>query len=119
MLGKIDERKVEIRQGRGFEMTKHLLERDKLYVEKILQENQMDHLLVTVRGTNIVVYSEYEKQKENRCRFTQARANSYIMNMANHSGKWEATPFEGSLEELLQMVIEQFPWVLTDYAVGS
>ena len=100
-------------------MIKYLLEQDKLYVENKLQENHLTHLSVTVRRNNIVVYSEYEKQKENRCRFTQVRTNSYTMDMANHRGKWEATPFEGSLEELLQMVIEQFPWVLTDYAAGD
>ena len=105
--------------GMGFQMTKYLLEQDKLHVEKRLHENHLNHLNVAIRGKNIVIYSEYEKQKENRCRFTQMRTNSYIMNMANHKGKWESTPFEGSLDEVLQMVLEQFPWVLTDYAIGD
>ena len=35
--------------------------------------------------------------------------------MANYSGRWEATPFEGSLDELVEMVFEQFPWTLTNY----
>jgi hypothetical protein len=35
--------------------------------------------------------------------------------MAGYSGRWEPTPFEGRLEELLEMVIEQFPWTLTNY----
>jgi len=102
-----------------YKMTKHVLEQDKSYVEKRLQENQLTHLHVTIRGNNIVVYSEYEKHKENRCRFTQIQTGLYIMNMADHRGKWELTPFEGLLNELLQMLIEQFPWVLTDYASDS
>jgi hypothetical protein len=101
-------------------VTKYLFEQAKLQVEKRLEENELNHLHVAVRGNNIVVYSEHEKQKENRCRFTQVGSNSYILNMASpRSGKWEPTPFEGTLEELLQMVIEQFPWVLTDYAAGD
>ena len=100
-------------------MTKPILEQGKSYVEKILHENQLGHLKVTIRGSNIVVYSEHEKHKENRCRFTPVQADSYIMNMSNHKGKWEPTPFEDSLEELMQMIIEQFPWVLTDYAMDS
>jgi hypothetical protein len=114
----VEWRKEKQKTGKeGIQMTKPILEQGKSYVEKMLHENHLCHLNVTIRGNNIVVYSEHEKQKENRCRFTQVQASSYIMNMSNHKGKWETTPFEGSLEELLQMVIEQFPWVLTDYAM--
>ena len=93
------------------------LDREKLYVENKLHEKKLNHLKVTKRGVNIVIYSEDDDGgKENRCRFTYIKSRLFIMNMANHSGKWEPTPFEGTLEELLGMVIEQFPWTLTDYA---
>ena len=92
------------------------LELEKIFVEDKLQEKELYHLKVAKRGVNIVVYSEDEIGKNNRCRFTYIKSGLFILNMANHSGKWEPTPFEGSLEELLEMVIEQFPWTLTDYA---
>ena len=91
------------------------LDLEKLFVESKLQEKELYHLKVTKRGVNIVVYSEDENGKVNRCRFTYIKRGLFILNMANYSGKWEPTPFEGSLNELLEMVIEQFPWTLTNY----
>jgi hypothetical protein len=100
-------------------MAKQNLEQEKIYVEQKLSEKNLTYLNVTIRGNNIVIYSEYEKEKEkeNRCRFTKVGSRSYIMNMANRTGKWETTPFEGSLPEMVEMVIEQFPWVLIDYSI--
>ena len=91
------------------------LEQEKNYVESKLLEKGLNHLKVTKRGINIVVYSETENGKENRCRFTYIKSGLFILNMAKHTGKWEPTPFEGRLAELLEMVIEQFPWTLTNY----
>jgi len=34
--------------------------------------------------------------------------------MADRAGRWERTPFQGSLKELLALVVETFPWVLAD-----
>jgi len=91
------------------------LEQEKLFIENKLQERELNHLKVTKRGVNIAIYSEDEKGKDNRCRFTYIRPGVFILNMANHTGRWEPTPFEGSIEELLKMVIEQFPWTITNY----
>ena len=88
---------------------------DKYFVESKLQEKELYHLKVAKRGNNIVAYSEGENGKENRCRFTYIKSGLYILSMASYSGRWEPTPFEGRLEELLEMVIEQFPWTLTNY----
>ena len=91
------------------------LDQEKIYVENKLKEKKLYHLKVSKRGINLVVYSEDENGKENRCRFTNIKSGLFILNMAKHTGKWEPTPFEGSLAELLEMVIEQFPWTLTNY----
>ena len=97
-------------------MATPILDRDKDRVENKIQEKGLNHLKVTRRGVNIVIYSDDEDGgKDNRCRFTFVKSGLYILNMANHTGKWEPTPFEGTLDELLEMVIEQFPWTLTDY----
>jgi len=97
-------------------MAAPILERDKDHVENRLREKGLTHLKVTRRGVNIVIYSDDEDGgKDNRCRFIFVKSGLYVLNMANHAGKWEPTPFDGTLDELLEMVIEQFPWTLTDY----
>jgi hypothetical protein len=32
--------------------------------------------------------------------------------MADHRGRWEPTPFRGSLDELVTLVADSFPWTL-------
>lgn len=86
-------------------------------VKNKLYSKGLKHLDVKARGEHIVIFSEYEGKKENRCRFTESRGK-YILGMADHNNKWEATPFEGTIDELLEMVLEQFGWVLTDYDIG-
>ena len=100
-------------------MTNKTVEFDQVCVEKKLKEHQLNHLKVSKRGNRITIYSEYEGIKENRCRFTNIASKKYILDMANHTGKWEPTPFEGSVADLLEMLIEQFPWMLTNYDEDS
>ncbi len=85
-------------------------------VEIKLHSAGLNHLKTGVRGKNIVVYSEYNGSRENRCRFTFVSGQKYILGMADHNGKWETTPFEGTVDELLDMVMNQFGWTLSDYS---
>lgn len=80
-----------------------------------LHDAGLNHLKVTTRGENIVIFSEYNGKKENRCRFTQLSGRTYLLGIADHNGRWETTPFEGTIDELLEMVINQFGWVLYNY----
>lgn len=81
----------------------------------LLEQKGLHYLKVCIRGANIVIYSENNGIKENRIRFTYTKAGIYILGMADHNGKWEQTPFEGTAEELLDMVLNQFQWVLCNY----
>jgi hypothetical protein len=87
-------------------------------VKEKLHKKRLTYLNVAVRGKNIVIYSEYEGRKENRCRFTQIGGGQYMLGMADHNNRWEDTPFEGTIDELMDMVLEQFGWVLSDYNIS-
>ena len=67
-------------------------------VLKILESKGLMHLNVALRASNIVIYSQHGKDKDNRCRFVKMSANTYGLHMADHRGKWEPTPFTGTLE---------------------
>ena len=45
----------------------------------------------------------------------QISGQIFVLGMADHNSKWETTPFEGKLDELLDMVKSQFGWVLCNY----
>jgi hypothetical protein len=38
------------------------------------------------------------------------------LDMATHTGRWETTPFRAQLDELVTMVLTDFPWTLTPIA---
>jgi len=82
-----------------------------------LKDAGLTHLKTALRGKSISIYSEYEGSRENRCRFTQISGCNFALGMADHNGKWEYTPFEGTINELLEMVMTQFNWVLIDYSI--
>jgi hypothetical protein len=37
----------------------------------------------------------------------------WCLDMANHHGRWERTPFRDQIDDLVLMVLERFPWTLT------
>jgi hypothetical protein len=96
-------------------MADRLLGFEKIYIKKTLEKRGLNYLKVAERANSIAIYSEDSDGKLNRCRFIKIAPKLYVLSIANNSGKWESTPFEGILEELLEMVIEQFPWTLESY----
>ena len=91
---------------------------NKFASEKILQllkEQGIDHLYIQARGDHLVLYSLEDTEKVNRVRFTRLSANKYQLSMADHRGRWEKTPFTGTIPELVEMLIEQFSFMLAEY----
>jgi len=85
-------------------------------IEEILEEQGFTHLKVERRrGDHLVIYSKEDGQKISRARLTETSPDSYQLGFADHTGRWESTPFFGTIPELVQALIEQFSWVLTDY----
>ena len=81
----------------------------------LLREKGLTHLKVTARASNIVIYSEHGSEKENRCRLVKMQGNAYNLHMADHRGKWEPTPYTGTVVELVDLITIQFGWVLMDF----
>ena len=73
------------------------------------------HLRVRVHGKHLVIYSEYEGEKENRARLTMIKQQFYNLGVVNHRGTWQPTPYTGSVTELTTLLIEQFALVLGDF----
>jgi hypothetical protein len=84
-------------------------------VMELLQEKGLAHLKVMSRASNIVIYCERGNEKENRCRFVKMPENEYNLHMADHLGKWEPTPFTGTIEDLVELITTQFGWMLIDF----
>lgn len=89
-------------------------QRDSAEVAQALSQHGLAHLKVVGRGVHLVVYSEEDGAKINRVRFTRIAEETYQLGFANHRGAWEMTPFEGSIAELLTLVLDQFTFTLIE-----
>jgi hypothetical protein len=68
-----------------------------------------------VYGKHLVIYSEFEGEKENRARLTAINQQTYTLGMTDYRGRWQATYYSGSVTELIKLLIEEFGYVLTQY----
>lgn len=84
-------------------------------VEKELRSKGFDYLKIAARGSHIVIYTEENGEKINRSRLTKLKGDIFMLGMADHRGRWEPTPYEGNVKELISMLTEQFPWVLAKW----
>ncbi len=84
-------------------------------IERLLQEQGINHLHSYTRGDHLILYSLGDEEKINRVRFTRLSVHKYQISIANHRGRWEKTPFTGTIPELVNMLIEQFSFVLVKY----
>jgi hypothetical protein len=91
------------------------MESAKHTLEEALHAKGYIHLNVRTHGKNLVIYSEEHSEKINRSRLTRINSQTYRLSMANHQGKWEPTPYEGPLSEMINMITEQFAFTLVEW----
>ena len=61
-----------------------------------------DHLIL---GRQEPTGPNGELENSDRVRLTQLSATSYGLSVKRHTGRWERTPFAGTLEELLDIIL--------------
>ena len=86
-----------------------------LSIKSYLHQHGFTHLQVMTQGKHLIIYSTYDGEKEPRARLGQIKAGVYRLGMANHRGQWEATPYIGTVDELLEILVQQFAFILIDF----
>jgi hypothetical protein len=84
-------------------------------VEQIIHNKGFKHLYVYSMSDHLVIYSKDGDEKINRSRLSFIQKNNYQLSMADHRGKWEATPYTGTLDELLDLLTNDFAFALIDF----
>ncbi len=74
------------------------------------------HLRVRKRGELLVIESGPEDDPVHHARLRRTTKQWWTLEMGTHTGRWERTPFRATRDELLQMLVKQFGWTLTDIA---
>jgi hypothetical protein len=81
-------------------------------VEHILHARDFGHLRARKYGATVIVESGPADDAYKHLRLTGDGVHVWLLHMADHRGRWEPTPFRGSLDELVTLVADTFPWTL-------
>jgi hypothetical protein len=71
-----------------------------------------EHLRVRTRKDLLTLDSGEPKRAISHVRFRKISTRVWALECATHTGRWEPTPFTGSLPELMDLVTTTLPWTI-------
>ena len=83
-------------------------------VQQRLRKHGLRHLRARKHGSTVIVESGPDDQPFKHFRLRRDTVHLWWLDMAGHGQRWEKTPFRAQLDELVDMVVNDFPWTLTD-----
>lgn len=89
------------------------IEAAKTQLEELIEGARWPHLLVKKRGVSLTIHSLRDTQKH--ARMTHLGADQWGLSLPHHTGRWEKTPFQGSLLELWRTLLDNFPFLLDQH----
>jgi hypothetical protein len=79
---------------------------------KLLEANELTAgMYVRVHGDNLIIgrreleASAISVEDDDRVRLTRLGACSFGLSVRRHTGRWERTPFSGTLDEMVQVIL--------------
>ena len=84
--------------------------------EAFLRERGLDHLRVRKRGDTLTLLSGPDDDPVPHARLRKVSRQWWRLEMPTHTGRWDNTGLRAPRTEVLQTLVEQFPWTLTPIA---
>ena len=85
-------------------------------VEELLHHSGASHARARTYGSAVIVESGPKADPVKHFRIRRDTVHLWQLDMANHHGRWERTPFRAQLDALVETVVDTFPWTLTPIA---
>lgn len=85
------------------------------YVDEVrehLADRGFDHLRVRRYADHVIIESGPKKDAIKHARLRRVTKHLWRVEMAEHTGRWEPTPFRGLLKELLPLLTDELGWTL-------
>jgi len=87
--------------------------RDGRQVEDLLAQREgLDHIKVQLYGGTLVLYSGDGDDRARHARFAMVDLGLWRLDLRHHTGRWEKTPFVGSLSEVFTMLVDTLGFYL-------
>jgi hypothetical protein len=77
---------------------------------------------VRIHGNHLIIGrqerfgSNAELENDDRIRLTQLSSSRYELSVKRHTGRWERTPFSGTADEMLQVILECMQHLVAPYS---
>ena len=91
-------------------------------LKRMLDQHELTQgMYVRVHGEHLIVGREEpvgpngELEKQDRVRFTQLATLTYGPSVKRHTGRWERTPFSGSLKQMVDTVLSFMQHLVAPY----
>lgn len=82
-------------------------------IEQYLHERAgLDHLRARRRADLITIESGPDDAPAPRARLRRVGVQTWRLEMATHTGRWETTPFKAPRDALVRLLVENFGWAL-------
>lgn len=75
---------------------------------------ELAHLRVRRRAAVVTLESGTPAHPISHARLRRQTAKIWQLEMANHMGRWQPTPFCGSCDELVEALVGNFGWTLAE-----
>ena len=77
--------------------------------------NALPHLRVRKRGAVLTIESGPDEQPFAHARLRKVTKQYWTLEMPTHSRRWQTTPFRATRLEILELLLQNFPWTLADF----
>jgi hypothetical protein len=81
-------------------------------VERLLHARQLHHLRARKYGAAVIIESGPLDDPVKHLRLTRDTVQLWLLDIADHQGRWERTGERATLEDLITLVVDNFPWTL-------
>lgn len=86
-------------------------------LEQMLTEHDgLGHLRVKKRGDSLTIHSGEVSDPHAHARLTHLGGQQWGLSLPRHTGRWERTPFVGTMSEVIDTLTDDFSFYLEDLA---
>jgi hypothetical protein len=81
------------------------MDREARTLAEVLFQRQLAHLHVIKRGKTLTIASGSKTEPDPEARLTHVPPRSWRLDLRHHSGRWEQTPFVGTMGQVVDDAI--------------
>jgi len=80
--------------------------------ELLARHEHLSHLRVKKRGDSLTLFSGEQHDLHLHARLTHIGGNHWGLSLPRHNGRWERTPFTGTMRQLIDTLTSDFGFYL-------